>query len=183
MSIAEDSTVRALQETVETNPRDRDAYWNLGLRLKKANDFTAALQVFEKLLGLSTGTEKNRAYREIACIHERLGDDRTVVEVLQKALELDAEDRDAQEIIGRAYRRLDDFDSALRAFEKAIELRQRRRPSADPDDGLFFMRSEMAACIWKKEIGRERAGDCGALCGTTATIPRSIFARAGSSRI
>ncbi|HPF15751.1 MAG TPA: tetratricopeptide repeat protein, partial [Planctomycetota bacterium] len=89
-----DAAAKALETYLGTNPADEDGNLMLGESLRDAGHMDAALAVFEFLAELAP--KRADGWREAAAIRAAQGDASGALERLEKALEADPRDREAQ---------------------------------------------------------------------------------------
>jgi len=113
--------------------------WNrLGVAYRKMNDYIKAIQAHRKALELNP---KNiSARQDLIRIHNDLGHIKTAINLLTASLDKAS----AWNMLGNAYRRLSDYESATDAFQKAVDLA--------PDDYAFKFDLEESIKELKQKI-------------------------------
>ncbi|HCC79281.1 MAG: hypothetical protein A2X25_08800 [Chloroflexi bacterium GWB2_49_20] len=103
---------------------EKAVVWSrLGVAYRKLNDYIKAIQAHRKTLELDP---KNiNARQDLIRIHNDLGHIKTTIDLLTASLDKAS----AWNMLGNAYRRLSDYESATESFQKAVELA--------PDDYAF----------------------------------------------
>ncbi len=104
--------------------QEKAVVWNrLGNAYRKMNDYINAIQAHRKAIELDP---KNiNAKQDLIRIHNDLGHIKTAINLLTASLDKAS----AWNMLGNAYRRLSDYESATDAFQKAVDLA--------PDDFAF----------------------------------------------
>jgi tetratricopeptide (TPR) repeat protein len=96
---------------------EKAVVWNrLGNAYRKLNDYIKAIQAHRKALELDP---KNiSARQDLIRIHNDLGHIKAAIDLLTASLDKAS----AWNMLGNAYRRLSDYESATEAFQKAVDL-------------------------------------------------------------
>ena len=105
--------------------------WNeLGNIYYNTGAYDESIRAYNKAIELDQGCEQS--YSNLASIYVNQGCHEEAVSLLQKGIELLEEATDKALLwnrLGEVYRKLDDYDNALAAYQKAVEL--------DPDNVIF----------------------------------------------
>ena len=123
-----DKAVAAAVRSVEVDPTNTDAQFNLGYMQMKQKKFAEAIKVFDKVLELDPGMEY--AYLQLGYCHTQLKQYQNAVDVYKKLVEIVPENADAWLGIGYNYMYQKKWDPAANPFLKAIELK--------PDNGSAY---------------------------------------------
>lgn len=121
----ETSGIRDRADNFETGtaPKDAQAWNNLGELLLKTGSLDKAEEAFRKAIELDAAG--GRAYSGLARTLAGQAKYEEAVPLFEKSIELlqdDKEKADAWNGLGNAYRKLNDYESAIRAYQKAVVL-------------------------------------------------------------
>ncbi len=117
-------TIRALEETVRTNPDEALAYYRLGWVYAKEKNWGQAVKNFE--LACRLNPELAGARNNLGNIYFTLGNKEKAIENYKKAIEINTELIDAHFNLGYCYYTMGKLKEAADEFKKVLEL--------DPDN-------------------------------------------------
>ena len=121
-----------------------------GRYCKDNGDYRRAAEIFKALIPLADKVAKGCLYRELAFVLEKTGRVEDAISALQSALEIDNNDGDALEMIGRAYRRQKDSERALVHMTRALEIRNGDPRSQPSREWFFRIHGELAGIYHEK---------------------------------
>ncbi|CAN5487258.1 hypothetical protein BH11BAC2_BH11BAC2_01470 [soil metagenome] len=113
-----DKAIPDLQKAVELDPKDADAWNNLGLYLGEAGKISESFAAFQNAMNIRKNFDK--AYYNRGNIRAKSGDFRGAMVDYLKAIELQPDYSDAYNNLGNCYGALQRPDSAKPWFEKAV---------------------------------------------------------------
>jgi serine/threonine-protein kinase len=111
--------IKSLQKAVEINPYYWMNYNNLGNANYQLGDFRSAAECYRRVIELDP--RNPFAYNNLGAVLLQSGHFQEAVEPLQKSLEFSA-DGQAYSNLGIAYFYLQQYDKAIPAYEKAVQL-------------------------------------------------------------
>jgi len=109
-----------LKKALELNPKNEEAYLELGRLCRTRDQFERAEDNFKKALKLNPKNEE--AYLELARLYRDYDQFERAEDNLKKALELNPKNEESYLALGRLYRGYDQFERAEDNFKKALEL-------------------------------------------------------------
>lgn len=121
----ETAGVRDGADTFQSNPTPRDAKaWNeLGELFFKAGTYQQAIEAFEQAIQLEPGD--GVAYSNLARSLASLGEYQVAIPLYQKSIDLLHDDKEKAAVwnrLGNVYRKLNDYDHAIQAYQQAVML-------------------------------------------------------------
>jgi superkiller protein 3 len=111
-------TVQSVQ-----NPRNAKAWDDLGELFLKMGSLDKAVEAFQKAIELEPGT--GRSYCNLAFAYVSQCNYQDAVPLYLKSIELLEDDKEkaaAWNRLGNVYRKLNDYDNAIKAYQKAVVL-------------------------------------------------------------
>lgn len=116
--------VSELEQLLRNDPKVRGVHYTLGCLYLERVQYSKAVEQFR--LELQLDSPYPRTWLQLGHSLIGLGKPADALPVLQQAAETEPKDRGAASVdIGRAYRALEQFDAAARAFQKAVEYGER----------------------------------------------------------
>ena len=122
-----DEAVAAYRKAIELNPNFWQAYYNLGLvinRQMKVDEAIAAYRKATELNPASAESSNSLAWLLATCADPKLRKPAEALAAAKKAVELDPNNPLFPSTVGVASYRSGDWNAAITAFEKSMELRQ-----------------------------------------------------------
>ena len=112
------------EKAININPKYTDAYFNLGSLYYQFGDTLEghtekAINCFEKIIAINPSHLK--VYNKLSRIMRHLNKQDEAIHILEKALEINANDPETHNNIGLAYTELGQSEKAIKSFEKAIK--------------------------------------------------------------
>ena len=114
----------ALQRSL-TLKADPDTEYLLGVSFEKANNRTAAINTFRRVV--QSSPNHAAAHAALGAAYREAGNYADARVELERAVELDANDLRANYQLGLVYAKLGDKEAAKKMFDRADELRKRQR--------------------------------------------------------
>ena len=115
--------IEAYQKAIELDPANAQNWYELGNLYFRADAYDQAAEAFNKAIELEP--QFGRAYNNLALTLVSQGKHAEAIPLYQKSIELLAEDKDkamAWNRLGNLYRKLNEYEQAVEAFQKADEL-------------------------------------------------------------
>jgi tetratricopeptide (TPR) repeat protein len=103
---------------------DPDTEYLLGVSFEKANNRTAAIEIFKKVI--QSHPEHAAAHAALGTAYRETGNYAGARTELERAVELDANDLRANYQLGLVYAKLGEKEAAKKMFDRADELRKRQ---------------------------------------------------------
>lgn len=113
-------SIKALNHAIDLNPKQADAYTNLGVFYDEMNKFDESVKALSKAIELDSVPDG--AYYNLGNTYahvQRFGD---AVNYYKKALEINPKNEDAVNNTGNSYAAMQDYPNAIIYFKKAIEM-------------------------------------------------------------
>jgi ribosomal protein S12 methylthiotransferase accessory factor len=115
--------LEALEQLSAAFPERYEVHFFLGLTLSNLGQTDAALEHFQKSLGLNPPAhEIPNIYVHLGDCHKDLGNYAQGVNALKQALDLDPKLKEAHHLLGFCFFKLEDYHQAVACFEEVIEL-------------------------------------------------------------
>jgi Flp pilus assembly protein TadD len=104
---------------------DPDTEYLLGVSFEKANNRTAAINTFRKVI--QSRPDHAAAHAALGTAYRETGNFAEARSELERAVELDANDLRANYQLGLVYAKLGEREAAKKMFDRADELRKRQK--------------------------------------------------------
>ncbi|MCS6861911.1 MAG: tetratricopeptide repeat protein [Abditibacteriales bacterium] len=108
------------QRRVRGSPVHQRVYYQLGIIYCKMQDWDKAARAFDDALEMAPEDEQTLNWRAYVSIQQ--GDDQQAVDLCQRCLALNPRNVDAYYNLGVAYGKLQQWDKAARALDRALEI-------------------------------------------------------------
>lgn len=115
-----EESIKALQHAADLNPKQTDAYLNMGVFYDEMNNFEASVKNLRQAIALDTMPDG--AYYNLGNSYAHIGNYSEAIRHYKKSLELNAANEDAVNNIGNSYAAMKDYENAIVYFKKAIAL-------------------------------------------------------------
>lgn len=109
-----------LRNAVAADPRNLEAYEQLGVAQYQAGDVTSALDAFQRVIALDP--QRAEAHANIGFIHAELGSAAAAITAFRRAIDLSPLLVEAMIALGDVLRGQNDWDGALEAYERAVTV-------------------------------------------------------------
>jgi len=115
-----DKAIEAYQNAIGLNPKDDDAYNNIGVVYGKKGEYAKAIDACQKAIELNP--KSDNAYNNLGNTYGYKKEYDEAIEAYKKAIELNPKNASAYYNVGIAYGRKEEYVKAMEAYQKAIEL-------------------------------------------------------------
>lgn len=122
----------AHKNAIEINPKNAQNWYELANIYSRFGYFDKSIQAYQKTIDL--GFESGELYKNLALAYVMTAKHQDAIPVFQKALSLLENDKDKAVIwnhLGNIYRKLDNYEMALQAFQQADQLETGKTPIVD----------------------------------------------------
>jgi len=110
----------AHQNAIEIDPENARNWYELASTYSRSGDFDKSIQAYQKTIEL--GFESSELYKNLALAYAITGKHQESIPVFQKALDISESDEEKTVVwnhLGNVYRKLNNYELALQAFQKA----------------------------------------------------------------
>ena len=115
-----DNAILFYEKVIELDPKDADAYHNLGVAYHHKGEIDKAIPLFEKAIELNP--KFSQAYYNLGVAYLKKGIDEKAIPILEKAIKVNPKYSDAYFALGVAYVHLGVVDGTKGNIRKAISL-------------------------------------------------------------
>lgn len=148
----------ALSKTLELQPDNGDAWFQVGLVHLDRQEPEAAAEAFQKAIAL--GGDSSKVHDRLAQAFADSGEHRAASKEFQRAVELDPSSAESLFRLGVALDKLENYEEAVKAFQQAVDLSPRE---AAYYQSLGFTleslkRHEEAIACFKRAVELQRRG-------------------------
>jgi len=116
-----DEAKRLFSLDLQKDPGSPLAHFGLGIIWKQRAEYGKAIDNFKK--ALLTKPTCLPILRELGEAYQLQGEDQDAIQVLRKALEVDAQDKGTLFLLGTSYQNLEQYDKAIRIYERLISMK------------------------------------------------------------
>ena len=113
----------ARKNAVEIDPESAQNWYELASTYTRSGNFEKSIQAYQKAIEL--GFESGELYKNLALAHAMTGKYQESIPLFEKSLSLFEADEDKAVVwnhLGNAYRKLDNYEMALQAFQQADQI-------------------------------------------------------------
>ncbi len=115
-----DQSIKTLNHAIGLNPKQADAYTNLGVFYDEMNKFDESVNALNKAIEFDSVPDG--AYYNLGNTYAHVQKYSEAVNFYKKALEINPANEDAVNNIGNSFAALQDYENAILYFKKAIEM-------------------------------------------------------------
>jgi len=122
----------AHKNAIEIDPENAQNWYELASTYTRFGNFEKSIQAYQKAIDL--GFESGELYKNLALAYAMTAKHQDAVPVFQKALDLLENDKDKAVVcnhLGNVYRKLDNYEMALQAFQQADQFEIGKAPTVD----------------------------------------------------
>ncbi len=122
----------AHKNAIEIDPENAQNWHELASAYTRSGDFEKSIQAYQKAIDL--GFESGELYKNLALAYAMTAKHQDAIPVFQKALDLLENDKDKAVVwnhLGNVYRKLDNYEMALQAFQQADQFETGKAPIVD----------------------------------------------------
>ena len=119
----ESEAIAAHKNTIKIDPDNAQNWYNLAGAYTRSGDFDKSIQAYKKAIEL--GFESGELYKNLGLAHAMTAKHQEAIPFFQRALDLLDTDKDKAIVwnhIGNVYRKLNNYELALQAFQNADQL-------------------------------------------------------------
>jgi len=103
------------------NPKNVEAYFNLGVSYSRKNLFNLSISNYEKALEIAPNNPQ--IYNNLGIVYNKINQNDKAIENYNKAIELNPNNFEAYSNLGHTYSKKRLFDLSINSYEKAIKIK------------------------------------------------------------